>query len=419
MYRMGFLLTIVTLPALLVCTTAKSANAQAFGVELHNTLMPVSGSMGGASLARPQDVQSALNGNPATIAGFQGTQFSFGGGWVEPTYNVSHDGGVLPGIGAFAAKSEAEGAALGNIVVLQDFRALGMPVTFGAGLIASSGLGVSFRDVPASNGTSAMINVLEITMGAGIEVTDNLKFGANVMLGSATLDGPFAGIGAAVYDYALRGSVGLTYDFGCFTTVSSYYQTPQNFNFDNAVSFAGGPFIDIDVDLPTNIGLGIANESLMNGRLLLAFDVLYKQYDNADLFAALWTDQWVYQFGAQFKLNRKVRLRAGYAYADNIIQSPPGGSAGGVTPPPPIQAGLEYVQAQFAAINRHRITVGMGMRNMLPGVDMDLFAGFMPRESQDFGAFTSANVESYWIGTGLTWRFGRGAVDRLPVPNDW
>jgi long-chain fatty acid transport protein len=402
-----------------VAWNCRQADAQAFGIELHNTLMPISGAMGGASLARPQDVQSALNGNPATLAGFQGTQFSFGGGWVEPTYNVSHDGGVLPGIGTFSGKSEAEGSALGNIGVIQDLRALGMPVTVGMGLFASSGLAVDFRGVPASNGTSALINVLEITVGAGVDVTDRLKFGANLMLGSATLDGPFAGVGAAVYDYALRGSLGLAYDVGCDTTVSVWYQTPQNFNFDNAISIAGSPFFDIAAELPDNFGFGFANESLANGKLLLAVDVLYKQWDNAALFETIWENQWVFQVGAQYKLNRKVRLRAGYVYAENIIQSPPGGAAGGVVLPPPVPVGLEYVQAQFAAINQHRFTVGMGMRDVLPGIDMDLFAGFMPRASQNFGAFSSANVESYWIGTGLTWRFGRGAIERLPVPNEW
>jgi len=41
--------------------------AQGYGVELHNILMPVSGGMGGTSIARAMDVPSALNGNPSNL----------------------------------------------------------------------------------------------------------------------------------------------------------------------------------------------------------------------------------------------------------------------------------------------------------------------------------------------------------------
>ena len=46
-------------------------------------------------------------------------------------------------------------------------------------------------------------------------------------------------------------------------------------------------------------------------------------------------------------------------------------------------------------------------------------AGGMLRESQQYGAITSSNLESYWIGAGITWRFGRGACERLPIADDW
>ena len=61
---------------------ATSLHAQTFGVEAHNTLMPASGGMGGVSIAMPQDLVSAVNGNPATLTQFYGTQFIFGGAWA-------------------------------------------------------------------------------------------------------------------------------------------------------------------------------------------------------------------------------------------------------------------------------------------------------------------------------------------------
>jgi long-chain fatty acid transport protein len=252
--------------------------------------------------------------------------------------------------------------------------------------------------------------VAPVESTVGVELTDNLSAGVRLTLGSAVLDGPFTGLTGATYNYALRGSVGLTYDLGCETTVGAYYQTKQNFNFDSAVRLAlpgGGLGVinDIDLDLPSNVGIGVANESLFCGRLLMAMDVIFKSWDDTSLLGALWKDQWVYQFGAQYKLNDRVRLRLGYAYAENITEANPGGTAGGVTPPG-AQAAIRYVQAQFAAINEHRISGGVGIKDMLPNVDFDIFAGGMLEASQQFGPLTSASVESYWIGAGLTWHFG-------------
>ncbi len=57
----------------IICPT-RTAQAQVFGVELHNNLMPASGGMGGVSIARPQDLTSGINGNPATLTQFHGTK---------------------------------------------------------------------------------------------------------------------------------------------------------------------------------------------------------------------------------------------------------------------------------------------------------------------------------------------------------
>jgi hypothetical protein len=75
--------------------------------------------MGGASIALPQDLTSAINGNPATLTQFYGTQFIFGGAWAKPTYNLAHLQGALPTLGTFSAKSEAQGELMGNIGITQ------------------------------------------------------------------------------------------------------------------------------------------------------------------------------------------------------------------------------------------------------------------------------------------------------------
>ena len=158
--------------------------AQSFGVELHNTLMPASGGMGGASIAQPQDLLSAINGNPAALTQFRGTQFTFGGGWAEVNYELTHTGnGALPGITPFMAGSGTPGSALGNIGVSQDLSVLGRPVTVGTALISTAGLGVDFAGDPNSNDSALTYQVLTLSPGVGVKLTDRLSAGANFGLG--------------------------------------------------------------------------------------------------------------------------------------------------------------------------------------------------------------------------------------------
>jgi long-chain fatty acid transport protein len=137
--------------------------------------------------------------------------------------------------------------------------------------------------------------------------------------------------------------------------------------------------------------------------------VLYKQWETADLFGELYKNQWVLQLGTQYCVSPRVKLRLGYAYAENPINTNLGQGAGGVLPPGPadrVTAGLQYVQATVAAVSRHRIAGGVQFCDIMPGVNLDLFAGGMFRETQNLGEFTTASIQGYWAGGGLTWRFG-------------
>lgn len=406
-YRLSSLLLLLALLA------AEPADAQNFGVELLNNVNPASGAMAGTSIALPQDVQSAINGNPATLTQFHGTNFSFSGVWIEPTYNLTVTAPPPVGFGVTPftnAKSDAQGIAGGNIGITQDLMVRNMPVTIGLGLMAGAGAGVDFRHVPASNGTHANIVALDIIASAGVDLTDRLSLGGAFTLSNATLDGPFVGITGSSSDYGIRGTVGFDYEVNSDTTVGTYWKSKVGYTFENlfAVPLAPpGTFADIAVDRPQILGAGIANTSLMDGRLLLAFDAIYQQYTNTDLFGAIYNDQWALQFGAQYSLNDRVKLRMGYAWNENPMREVVGGTAGGVVPPG-AALHVQYIEALFAAIPQHRVSAGVSIQDVLPGVTMDLFAGGMFEESQTFGS-TTATVKSYWIGTGLTWRFGCGA----------
>jgi long-chain fatty acid transport protein len=142
----------------------------------------------------------------------------------------------------------------------------------------------------------------------------------------------------------------------------------------------------------------------MNGKLLIAMDVLYKQYSDADFLGAIYEDQWVYQTGLQYTVNPRIKVRLGYSYNSDPMRAAAVTSIGGVPIPDGIP-GLRYIQGQFAAISQHHLTGGVGIANVLSGIDMDVLAGGMFEAEEQF-ASTIASVESYWVGTYLTWRFG-------------
>ena len=416
----------VACAAMLFCIGLTSEMfAQSFGVELHNTMMPASGGMGGVSIARPQDLTSAVNANPASLTQFRGTQFSFGGGWAEPTFNMTQTSnipiiGPTPLIEPFSAKSTAPGLPVGNIGVTQDLSELGLPATLGIGFVTTAGAFADYRQVPESNGTNAALAIFNIPVSLGVDMTDRWSLGASMALGIAFFDGPFVGTGGMTPDYALRGTIGTNYLLTDTTTIGGYYQTKQSFTFDNAF-LIDSPLLtatrDVAMDLPQNIGFGAANSSLMDGRLLLACDVIYKLWDEADLYDGVYDNQLAVQLGTQLTHGR-YRLRAGYVWAENPIDDTPGNNLGGVIQPGDIAA-VRYSQGLLAVTSQHRISFGLGIADVLPGVDFDMMAGGMFRDNQQLGNFASTSIESYWIGLGLTWRFGRGACGPVSAPDRW
>jgi long-chain fatty acid transport protein len=394
---------------------ARAVLAQSFGVELNNTLMPAAGGMAGVSIAQPQDLTSAINGNPATLTQFQGTQFLFGGAWAEPTFNLTQTSNIPivgpPLIEPFSAKSTAPGTPAGNIGVTQDLSALGLPATLGIGFVTTAGGFVDFRHVPESRGTNTGTAVFSAPLALGLNLNDRLSLGAAAALGIAFFDGPFVGASGMTPDYALRGTLGANYRTSDFTTVGAYYQSEQSYRFDNAVVLNPGPTqrnFDVRMDLPQNIGLGIANCAALDGRLLMAVDVLYKLWNDASLYRSVYDNQLVVQVGGQYSVGQ-YRLRGGYVWAENPIDQTPDVNIGGIVQPGAFPA-VRYTQGLLAITSQHRISGGVGIVDVLPGLDMDLMAGGMFRDTEQLGPFTTTSITSYWIGFGLTWRFGSGSM---------
>jgi len=398
-------------PVLVVCievlVQCSRANGQGYGTDLQNIMTPASGGMAGASTALPQDVPSAIFGNPATLAQFHGTQFTMGGGWIEGYPTVSNDGSLNNGT-PFSVTSRTQGFVGSEIGVSQDLSSMGLPGTMGLGLAGLSGAGAEYRGMAPGtilNDDSGEYLLLGLNLGAGFQLTDQLQVGATVTLGTGFEQLGFTGpltSSAMVNAYALRGTVGLDYAVNECNNIGFYYQSRMDFKYPSAVRF-GGNYYDLNIDQPDTFGIGIANRSLMNGDLLLSVDGYYKLWQDAALWQDVMVNQWAVAVGTQLTRG-KMKYRVGYSWNSNPLSQSVGNNLDGF---PILQQNVQLFQAaNVPLVNQNRITGGVGREDfMMKGLDLDMFAGGLFKASDDFGSHIQASVAMYYVGVGLTWRF--------------
>jgi len=397
---------------------AGTAKAGPYGFDLHNALKPASGGMAGTSLTKPQDVPSSVFGNPATLTQFNGTQFSFGATFYSPEVDLTHDGTVTGT--PFTASTDTKKYPVPSGAVTQDLGGLGIPATVGLGFTVVSGIGADFRQEPASLGTHAEVLVFGVNAGLGYELTERLSLGAMSTITFGTADIGLSSTGGKQHDISARGTLGINYDVSEDTSVGVFWQSPLVHNFRNLFQVGtdgatGGPiFRDQQIEQPMNIGVGIANETLMDGNLLLAADYMHKFWDQTDFWGDIYDDQNVFSVGAQLSQGN-WRYRLGYGYADDPTKSNPtritglsqvqAGPGGAIIPLNSVT--IPYLQATEAeVIYQHRITGGLGYKNLImPGLDADMHVGWQLENDRNFGGHTTAEVYSWHVGFGLTWRF--------------
>ncbi len=406
-------ISLLVVLALIATTAPQLALAQGYGTDTQNVLTPAAGGMAGVCVALPQDAPAAVFGNPSTLAQFRGTQFTLGGAWVEGYPTVSQ--APLDGT-PYSVTSRTQGFVAPEVAVIQDLRGLGMPGAIGLGLASTSGLGAEYRgrapDGSLLNNVSSEYMVLGLNLAAGLELTDRLSAGAALTLGTAFEQlgfvGPLAS-SAMVHDYALRGTFGLDYDLNACNTAGVYYQTRMDFQFPHAVRFTDPntqttTYHDLNVDQPQTVGFGWANRSLMNGDLLIAADVYYKLWEDAALWKDVFVNQWAFAVGTQLTRG-KMKYRLGYSYNTNPVNHNVGANLDGF---PVLQENVRLFQASSVPlICQHRLTGGVGCEGFLiPSLDLDLFVGGMFKAHNSFGDNIDAAVAMYYIGAGLTWRYG-------------
>ncbi len=482
-----------------------TAYAGPYGYDLHNVLAPRSAGMAGTSIAKPLDNVSAIFGNPAALTDWTGTEFTFGATYYKPEVRLDHSGafalptfaGSVPqgvidtyapnrlrprhGGSAIActdvpscisnatfddAVNGNEGYIVPQVGVTQDLRPLGLPAVLGAGLTAVSGIGVEFRHVEETLGLGAEFIVLGANFSLGWELNEQVSIGGAATVTYAYLDLGLAGTSGVTHDTGMRGTLGITYDdIVPGTRLGLFYMTELQHVFDDMVAvpafdvendgaFEGygdtGPvrYASVPIEEPRTLGIGISNETFMDGNLLVAADIMWKNWEEADFWGDVYEDQMVYSVGAQMKMGN-WRFRAGYGYADdptdrdadrvkslpyvcsssttcNVIPVGRSNDEGMGGPLHLGQSVLEYLQAsQTEVIYRHRATLGVGYMGFLaPFLNIDGHVGVQFKERNHYSAgpvqtanvpglepfdgqstVTAADVWSWHAGFALTWNF--------------
>lgn len=385
--------------------SALSVYAANYGTDLNLTMMPAAGGMGGVGIARPQDTSAAVFGNPATLDQYSDTtHFSFGAAFYKPDVTATHDG-TATGT-AWTADSDASDYLIPSVSIVQP---LGNGMTLGLGLTPVAGIGSDFRDVPGSLGPIAELILFGANAGLSYQVDEHWNVGAAVTLGNGYFQAGLAENSASVHGYGVRATIGTTYQTGP-TTIGAYYRSPLSVKYNNVTRYTATDYWDLTVEQPQEVAFGIANESLMNGNLLLEANVIWKNWESADFYGDIYDDQTVFALGAQLRQGN-VKWRFGYSYADSPIKDDVGSNVGEATA---LVAGgstvalnpvlVQYLQATNAeVIWKQQLTAGVGYA-INEHFSIDLHAAFALDESEQIGA-TKVDASSWQLGAGLNWRF--------------
>lgn len=403
-------------------SAAVAAQAANYGTDLNLTMMPASGGMAGVGIAAPLEPAAALYGNPGSLVQFgDATRFSFGATYYSPSVHVSHDGSVTGA--AWSADSKINPYLVPTVAVTMP---LGPNDVIGAGLGVVSGVGSDFRGAggphpagcPAGGGvfcTSASLDpnsellVFGANVGYAHRFGNGLALGAAVTLAQGYAQLPLNSDTSSVHAFGARATVGATYEAGA-TTLGGYYRSPLQIKYRNLTNDGPGRFNDFKIEQPQEVALGLAHRGLMGGALLLAADVVWKDWSSASFYRDFYRSQTVVALGAQLTTGA-AQWRVGYSQVNNPMKKNPGNSIGGVgsfglngVSIPISPAVIQYFQAVDAeVIWRRQVTAGAGYQ-LAKNLRVDGHLGLALRETDQIGG-SEVRAKAWQAGLGATWNF--------------
>lgn len=397
--------TINKLAFVMLAASASMAHAATIGDDFQLKTSPASAGMAGVGYISPQDAVASVYGNPASLTQLEGdTDFTFGATYLNVRNKGSSDGtGLGP---AWSGDIEMENYLLPSIAFRQ--RATDKLV-LGGGVQVISGLGSDYRTTNVLQPTVTYIN-FGANVAAGYQLTPKTSIGATVTASYALLELGLVSNTAMEEAMGLRGGLGIIHDFGP-VKAGINYNSELALKFDNVVRTAPGTMSDVDLEQPQEVVLGVSTTPELWSDMLLEANVIYKNWDNADLHKDIWKDTYTLQLGGQYSATNKLKLRAGYSYTSDLLkENGLGNSIGGVSS---LEAGgaavpinatvIEFVQALADPFWNHQVTLGLGY-DITDTLGVDVHAGYAWGRDQTIGA-NQIEVGVYSLGAGLTWNY--------------
>lgn len=419
---------------LIISMSSGLALAGPHGSEFDLTLAPAAGGMEGVGIARPQDAVAMLFGNPATLTQLEGnTEFIIGATFASP--RLKANGGPTDLFGGTAANGDFNplAALTGNFKGSSSIDALAAPhavviqrisekMVAGFGFTGISGLGSDWRNVNGMPNLIADLGLFGANMSLAYQVSDQFSIGGTFTLGIANLEVGLTDSTGNVHQFAIGGSLGVTYDTGGFV-LGLAYKAPLEVEYKNVIETAPDQFSSFTLEQPQEIQFGIATGKSFSDTTVIELDFRYKNWDNADGYSSFWKDQYIYSLGAQHQMGN-IYLRAGYTYNTEIakdandlgnsfgevlfVKNPGFGTGTDPTQPPSIPVTSTFLQlAQATIADGHwQQSVSMGIGYDVPGmgIRLDMNATYAFDGETNLGPF-QADGSLFTAGMGLTWNF--------------
>ncbi|WP_347989434.1 outer membrane protein transport protein [Methylomonas sp. AM2-LC] len=427
---------------LLSCSTLPHLSfALNSGTDVDLSLNPIAGGMAGAAFVKPQEVASALFGNPATLSQFKGFNFEFGAAILEPVVrNQQTSNGYNNQSHSQAGNYIAPDFAISGEVSPGFVLAGGLNVDSGLGadyrtqpINAGAGLGLGGSGVGGAATLPLLVELLSLSanLGAAYEVDSKLSLGAALTIGYGmaqfgtsgntsglqSLTGNFGGTTSSVHNISIRGSTGATYKILPELSVGVSIKSPLEYNYHGVLETTvngSQQYQNVKLDQPLEVTWGLAGNP--NSDFLLEADAIWKNWSNSSLYKDVYQDQFLALFGGQYSIGN-LQLRGGYGYSTEILRSNPNGTVGGFsglgtlplnTNVPGVLNSNDLISVVQTTLGptvwQHTLTAGIGYA-FSPKFRLDAFGAYAFEGSASRSTLALGNYSV----TGSEWALGAGA----------
>ena len=392
---------------------------------------------GGANIAI-SDRSLALSFNPAGIAQLQGNHATLNISVLNPSLEYEN---MLNG----PVKSESASFPMPAFSYVRGSKE--SPWSWGVGLIGIGGMGAHFKGLNTPFGTVdetfTEVSFGAITPTVAYAVNDDMAFGLTLDIGYGQAsykfypDTSFFNTMAPEYSFFgmdMDNAAGMQYAarLGWWWrpdpkfSIGVIYQTETESTFEDGtmtMNFEAHPFLqqrvkyDAEMDgftFSAQAGIGFAYRP--TDKLELAFDVKRYYWDHAintitvyatnpeiqgapDItvpFIFNWEDQWVFAVGADYRVNDKVTLRAGYNYGENPVPDE--------TLNPLFPATVENHASLGASIYSKSITWEFGLER---GFEAENTNNNPNPQVNPFGPGSTVRHDQWTVAFGLSWAWAR------------